>query len=215
MFPKKNSPWSLIPGPFWGKIAIILLVCLLAFHAVLRFIPYPELDSYLNRSYGYVVLDRKGRLLRVFPSADGVKREWLPVNEIPSGILRIFIRAEDARFYFHPGVDPAAIMASGYRNLRQGRVVSGASTITMQLARLLKPRDHSLSGKFLEAVDALRLEARLSKKQILELWINGIPFGGNIEGLPAASRARFGRTANNLDDARAALLAVNPRRPSL
>jgi penicillin-binding protein 1C len=197
------------------KTAVIALACLLVLHAVLRFTPYPELDSYLNRSYGFTAFDRKGRPLRVFPSADGVKREWLPVDDIPAGVLRIFVRAEDARFYLHPGIDPAAVIASGLRNLRAGRIVSGASTITMQLARLLKPHDHGLRGKLLEALDALRLEARLPKKRILELWINGIPFGGNIEGLPAASRARFGRTVNGLDDARAVLLAVIPRRPGL
>jgi len=209
------DPRSLFPSPLLIKIAIIVFATFLIPYAALRFTPYPELDNYLNRPYGYAALDRKGRLLRVFPSADGVKREWLPVDEIPAGVLRIFIRAEDARFYFHPGVDPAAIMASGVRNLRQGRIVSGASTITMQLARLLKPHSRGFRGKLLEAIDALRLEARLSKKRILELWINGIPFGGNIEGLPAASRARFGRSANSLDDARAVLLAVIPRRPSL
>jgi penicillin-binding protein 1C len=197
------------------KTTIIILGCLLILHAVLRFTPYPELADYRNRSYGYTALDRNGNTLRVFPSADGVKREWLPIDEIPAAVLRIFVRAEDARFYLHPGIDPAAVIAAGLRNLRAGRIVSGASTITMQLARLLKPRDHGLRGKLLEALDALRLEARLSKKQILELWINGIPFGGNIEGLCAASRSRFGRTANGLDDARALLLAVIPRRPGL
>jgi penicillin-binding protein 1C len=212
---KKPGPWSLLPGPPWVKISAIALGCLLVLHAVLRFTPYPELAGYRNRSYGFTALDRQGRPLRVFPSADGVKREWLPIDEIPSGVQRIFVRAEDARFYLHPGIDPAAVIAAGIRNLRAGRVVSGASTITMQLARLLKPRSHGLRGKLLEALDALRLEARLSKKQILELWINGIPFGGNIEGLPAASRARFGREAKGLDDARAVLLAVIPRRPGL
>jgi penicillin-binding protein 1C len=83
----------------------------------------------------------------------------------------------------------------------------------MQLARLIRPHGHGLRGKFIEAFDALRLEARLSKKQILELWINGIPFGSNIEGLPAAGRARFGREPARLDDARAVLLAIIPRRP--
>jgi penicillin-binding protein 1C len=198
-----------------AKIAVILLVCLLVLRVFLRFTPYPELDNYLKRSYGFTALDRKDRPLRIFPAADGVKREWLPVDEIPAGVLRIFVRAEDARFYLHPGIDPAAVIASGLRNLRAGRIVSGASTITMQLARLLKPHDHSLRGKLLEALDALRLEARLSKKQILELWINGIPFGGNIEGLSAVSRSRFGREAKGIDDARAVLLAVIPRRPGL
>jgi penicillin-binding protein 1C len=196
-------------------IAAIVCVCLLVLYGILRLTPYPELDRYQNRSYGCAALDRYDRLLRLFPADDGVKREWAALGEIPAGILRVFVRAEDKRFYLHPGVDPVAIMAAELRNLRSGRTVSGASTITMQLARLIKPRGHGLREKLYEAVDALRLEARLSKKQILELWINGIPFGSNIEGLPAASRARFGREPAQLDDARAVLLAVIPRRPGL
>ncbi|MCL2044360.1 MAG: penicillin-binding protein 1C [Treponema sp.] len=198
-----------------AKIAFIVLAGLILIHLILRLIPYPELNSYLSRSYGFAVLDRNGRLLRVFPADDGVKREWAALKDIPTGVVRIFTRAEDKRFYLHPGIDPAAIAAAGIRNLQAGRTVSGASTITMQLARMIKPRRRGIAGKFHEAFDALRLEARLSKKQILELWINGIPFGSNIEGLPAASRARFGREPAQLDDARAVLLAVIPRRPSL
>ena len=198
-----------------GKAAAIALFCLLLLHVALRLIPYPELELYQKRSYGFSVYDREGRLLRVFPSQDGVKREWAGLEDIPAGVLRIFVRAEDRRFYLHPGIDPLAAASAGLRNLRSGRIVSGASTITMQLARLVRPRGQGLRGKLREAFDALRLEARLSKKQILELWINGIPFGGNTEGLPAASRARFGREPALLDDARAALLAVIPRRPGL
>jgi penicillin-binding protein 1C len=147
----------------------------------------------------------------------------MPLKDIPTGVVKIFIRAEDRRFYFHPGIDPAAIAAAALRNLRAGRTVSGASTITMQLARLINPRGQGenafqgkgFQGKLGEAFDALRLEARLSKRQILELWINGIPFGSNIEGLSAAGRARFGREVEGIDDARAVLLAVIPRRPGL
>jgi penicillin-binding protein 1C len=212
-----NNRWRyLLSACFHSPLfipAAVVLACFLVPYAVLRLIPYPELTQYQNRSYGFAVLDRYGRPLRIFPSADGVKREWLPLSEIPPGVLRIFIRAEDRRFYLHPGIDPAAVAAAALRNLRAGRTVSGASTVTMQLARLIRPHGQGLRGKFLEAFDALRLEARLSKKQILELWINGIPFGSNIEGLPAVSRARFGREPARLDDARAVLLAVIPRRP--
>ena len=196
-------------------IATGFLGIVMVLHIVLRFLPYPELESYAGRPYGYAVYDRDGRLLRVFPAEDGTKREWVPLKEIPSGVLQIFIRAEDRRFYLHRGVDPAAVVTAGLRNMREERVVSGASTITMQLARLIKPHGQGLRGKISEACDAFRLEARLSKKQILELWINGIPFGSNIEGLPAASRTRFGREPSGLDDARAALLAVIPRRPGM
>jgi penicillin-binding protein 1C len=159
------------------------------------------------------VQDRKGLTLRVFPADDGVRREWADLEEIPGGVVRIFLRAEDRRFYFHPGVDPLAALRSALRNLREGRIVSGASTITMQLARMVRPRPGGFGGKLREAGDALRLEARLSKKEILELWLNNIPFGSNIEGLPAMGRARFGRPAAALDESRGALLAMVPRRP--
>jgi penicillin-binding protein 1C len=197
------------------KAACIFLACLLVLNIILRLIPYPELDAYRKRSWGFAVLDRNGRALRVFPAADGVKREWAALEAIPAGALRVFVRAEDRRFYLHCGVDPLAVAAAALRNRRAGRTVSGASTITMQLARLIKPRRQGMAGKAGEAFDALRLEARLSKKQILELWINGIPFGSNIEGIAAVSRARFGREIARLDDSRAALLAVIPRRPGL
>jgi len=154
-------------------------------------------------------------VLRVLPAADGVKREWASLSEIPPGAMKIFIRAEDRRFYFHFGVDIISLAGSLARNLKAHRIVSGASTITMQLARLVNPHSGGLSGKIREAWDALRLEAKLSKRQILELWLNGIPFGSNIEGLPAMTRARFGKSVSQLDDNRAALLAAVPRRPGL
>jgi penicillin-binding protein 1C len=186
---------------------------LIALYLPLRFSPYLELESYRGRSYGLALRDRNGAVLRVFPAADGVKREWAPLDEIPAGARQVFIRAEDRRFYFHLGVDLISVAGSILRNIRARRVVSGASTITMQLARLVRPRSRGLGGKIREAWDALRLEARLSKREILELWLNGIPFGSNIEGLPAMSRSRFGRPVRELDDARAVLLAAVPRRP--
>jgi penicillin-binding protein 1C len=204
-FAKIRRPLFLIAGLLGGV--------LLALYLPLRFSPYPELGNYRERSYGLVLRDRNGAALRVFPAGDGVKREWVPLDEIPAGAQRVFIRAEDRRFYVHLGVDLISVIGSAFRNLWARRVISGASTITMQLARLIHPHDRSLGGKLREAWDALRLEARLSKKEILELWFNGIPFGSNIEGLPAMSRARFGRSVRELDDVRALLLAVVPRRP--
>ncbi|MDR2479117.1 MAG: penicillin-binding protein 1C [Treponema sp.] len=197
------------------KLAAAIFVCLFVVNIFLRLVPYPELAAYQGRSCGFTVLDRNGRTLRAFPAPDGVKREWTALKTIPAAALRVFVRAEDSRFYLHCGVDPLAVAGAAFRNWRAGRTVSGASTITMQLARLVKPRRQGLRGKISEAFDALRLEARLSKRQILELWINGIPFGSNIEGLGAVSRARFGRDVTRLDDSRAALLAVIPRRPGL
>jgi penicillin-binding protein 1C len=198
---------------FYIFLSALILVCFLT-ALILRFLPYPELAAYRGRSRGLVIQDRHGMVLRVLPARDGVKREWAPLEDIPAGAVRVFIRAEDRRFYFHAGVDLISVAGSALRNLRAGRIVSGASTITMQLARLIRPRGMGLRGKIGEVWDALRLEARLSKGDILELWLNGIPFGSNIEGVPAMTRARFGIPVAQLDDRRAVLLAVIPRRPA-
>ncbi|MDR0387625.1 MAG: transglycosylase domain-containing protein [Treponema sp.] len=192
-----------------------LAVLAAAIRIVLALLPYPELAAYRSRSYGLVIRDRNGAVLRVLPAEDGIKREWVDLGDIPPGVVRVFVKAEDRRFYMHPGVDLAAVAGSAARNLRAGRIVSGASTITMQLARLIRAGRPGFRGKLGETWDALRLEARLSKKEILELWFNGIPFGSNIEGLAAMTRARFGIPAGRLDDRKAALLAVVPRRPGL
>ncbi|MCL2070287.1 MAG: transglycosylase domain-containing protein [Treponema sp.] len=191
-------------------------LCFLAlFYLFLIVLPFPELAAYRTRSYGTAISDRNGNILRVVPAADGVRREWASLDEIPPGAVQIFIRSEDRRFYFHPGVDPISAAGSLSRNLRAGRIVSGASTISMQLARMVKPHRGGMGGKLSEAFNAMRIEAKLSKREVLELWLNSIPFGSNVEGLPAMTRARFGRPVRGLDDNRAALLAAVPRRPNL
>ena len=195
------------------RIIFIPLCLAVLFYLFLVILPFPELDAFRERSWGTVISDRNGFVLRVLPAADGVKREWAPLSEIPSGAVNIFIRAEDKRFYFHHGVDVMSVARSFLRNMQAGRTVSGASTITMQLARLVNPHSGGLSGKAREAWDALRVETKLSKNKILELWLNSIPFGSNIEGLPAMTRSRFGFSVMELDENRAALLAPVPRRP--
>jgi len=198
---------------FKKRFFLVLLCCAVFVYLFFLLLPFPELNSFKNRSWGTVISDRNGIVLRVLPADNGVKREWVPLGEIPPGAVRIFIRAEDRRFYFHLGIDLFSLAASFYRNLRAGRTVSGASTITMQLARLVRPHSGGLRGKIVEAWDAIRLEAKLSKKEILELYLNSIPFGSNIEGLAAITRARFGSSVRELDDNRAALLASVPKRP--
>ncbi|MDR1803487.1 MAG: transglycosylase domain-containing protein [Treponema sp.] len=199
---------------FQKRKLIFALICfVILFYLFLLILPFPELDAFRGRSWGTVISDRNGTVLRVLPATDGVKREWASLGEIPAGAVKIFVRSEDRRFYFHPGVDIIAIGRSFLRNAQEQRVVSGASTITMQLARMINPHSGGLGGKIREAWDAIRLEVKLSKKEILELWLNSIPFGSNIEGLPAMTRSRFGRPISQLDDNRAALLAAVPRRP--
>jgi penicillin-binding protein 1C len=134
---------------------------------------------------------------------------------MPPELAPIFVFAEDARFYHHPGIDPLALIRALYQNLREGRRVSGASTITMQLARLISPRTGTgWSRKIGEACNALRLEARLSKDEILELYLNALPFGFRTEGVSSAARTFFASELGMLSPAQIFCLAVIPRRPA-
>ncbi len=205
--------------PRFIRVSLVCLAALLVLWLSLwlsfRFSSYPELDGFLSREYSTVLYDRKGRLISVTPLGEGLKREFLPIARMPQAVLDVFIGSEDRRFYWHPGVDPLAVISASIQNLKARRVVRGASTITMQLSRLVSPRRKGFQGKILEAVDALRIESRLTKKEILELWLNAIPFSFQVEGVQSASRTFFGKDASELSLAEICCLAVIPRRPEL
>jgi len=177
--------------------------------------PYPELDRFLDRPVSPRILDRRGGLLQVLPLDQGLRREWVNLADLPAYVPRIFLAAEDRRFYWHPGVDPVALVRSLAANAQAGRTVSGASTVTMQLARMVRPRSAGWPGKVGEAFDALRIEARLGKDRILELWLNSLAFSFQTEGVASAGRTFFGRPPAELSSEQAAVLAVIPRRPAL
>ncbi len=135
-------------------------------------------------------------------------------NAIDPDYLDALLRFEDKRFFRHPGVDPFALARAVVVNLRLGRVATGASTLTMQLVRVLEPRPRNLSSKAIEALRAMQLEIRLSKREILAAYLSFIPFGRNVEGVEAACYAYFGHGPQDLSlDEIAVLLAV-PQRPS-
>ncbi len=138
-------------------------------------------------------------------------RDW---RRSRRAICRRCSHFEDRRFFHHPGVDPLAVLRAAWQNLRAGRVVSGASTLTMQTARLIEPTSRGLAGKLRQSLRALQLEWRFDKREILELYLALAPFGGNLSGVRAASLAYFGKEPRQLDHAQAALLAVLPRAPS-
>ncbi len=161
-----------------------------------------------------VVLDRKGRLLRPFTIRDG--RWRLPVHpgDVDPRFVRMLIAYEDRRFYAHSGVDPLALIRAAGQWLANGRIVSGGSTLTMQLARLIEPRQRrSLGAKLRQIFRALQIEARLDKKQILQLYLTLAPYGGNLEGVRAAALAWFGKEPRKLSVSEAALLAALPQAP--
>ncbi len=129
--------------------------------------------------------------------------------------LGLLLAFEDRRFYQHRGVDPLAVLRAGYQALRHGRLVSGASTLTMQVARLIDRRHERTGfGKFRQMMRAMQLEAELSKAEILQLYLQYAPFGGNLEGVRAASIAYFGKEPNRLSLAEAALLVAIPQSPA-
>jgi membrane carboxypeptidase/penicillin-binding protein PbpC len=161
------------------------------------------------------VTDRDGRLLHVSLSEDG---EWL-VPETLAGAGKwlplVAVSIEDRRFRSHPGVDPLAIARALAQNAAGLRTVSGASTVTQQLVRLAEPRPRNLLSKYLEFWKALKLERALSKDEILELYLNRAPFGGNLRGAGAAARAYFGKRPADLSLGEATLLVAILRGPSL
>ncbi|MBV9686758.1 MAG: transglycosylase domain-containing protein, partial [Alphaproteobacteria bacterium] len=174
-------------------------------------LPPPALDR--GRDVSVLVLAADGTILRGFLSGDGKWRLPIDPGEVDPLYRRMLVAAEDARFAWHLGVDPLAALRAAAQLAASRRVVSGASTLTMQVARLLEPHPRSLSAKLGEAAKALALERRLSKDEVLRLYLTLAPFGGNLEGVRAASLAYFGKEPAHLSPAECALLVAIPRSP--
>jgi penicillin-binding protein 1C len=160
-------------------------------------------------------VDRDGRPLRELRADDATRARVVPLAEVSDDLVHAVLAAEDRRFYEHPGVDPVAVARAAASDVAHARVVSGASTLTMQLARLVRPHRRSLAGKFDEAALALRIEASLSKQRILEEYLDRAPFGAGVRGVDAASRFWFDKGPGELSLAEAATLAAIPRGPAV
>jgi len=167
------------------------------------------------RQVSTTIVDRDGRLLRAYAMADG--RWRLPVDAragVDPGYLKLLLAYEDRRFRAHAGVDPLALGRAALQLVTRGHIVSGGSTITMQLARLLEPRRaRSVHAKLRQMVRALEIERQLTKDQILDLYLALAPYGGNLEGIRAASIAYFGKEPKRLSLAESALLVALPQSP--
>lgn len=194
---------------WWPRVALALLVALPL--ALDRGFPPPLPDT---GNAGAVVLAADGTPLRAFANRDGVWRYPVGLHEVSPHYLQALVTYEDRWFWRHPGVNPLALLRAAGQWLANGRVVSGGSTLTMQVARILEPHARTPAGKLRQALRALQLEWRYSKAEILTLYLNHAPFGGTIEGVEAASWAYLGKPAKNLSQAEAALLAVLPQAPS-
>jgi penicillin-binding protein 1C len=176
-----------------------------------RLFPLPQPDP---SSGSTSVLARDGRPLRAFPDSDGVWRYPASVEDVSPLYVEALLTYEDRWFYRHPGVNPFALARAFGQWVVHRRLVSGGSTLTMQVARILDGTPHSALGKLRQMLRALQLEAHLSKQEILTLYLDRAPFGGTIEGVEAASWAYLGKPASRLSHAEAALLAVLPQMPS-
>lgn len=194
----------------WCLGAVLLVLATLAgcFAAVSRLDP-----EALKLKPGPLVLDREGRILRLVPEAQGRKLVTLPEGDIPPIVAAAFVAAEDQRFWQHPGFDPLAILRAAATNLSHGRIVSGASTITQQLARLIDPGPRSYYRKLVEMARSVRLSLLFSKDEILRHYLNRVPLGSNLMGVEAGAQAYFGKTATRLDAVEAATLAALVKAP--
>ena len=161
-----------------------------------------------------IVIDRHAVPLRHTRSR-GSYRRWVPISEVSPWLIKAVISVEDQRFRAHRGVDPRAIARASVMNLLPGSRLSGASTITQQLIKLTHGRPRGLASKGVEALRALALEEQLSKDQILEQYLNRLPYGDSIVGVERASEEYFGKSASDLDLAEAALIAGIPQAPSI
>jgi penicillin-binding protein 1C len=167
-----------------------------------------------NIELSAVVVDRNGQLLRPYATVDGRWRLPATLKDVDPRYLDLLIAYEDKRFYSHHGVDPLAVARAAFQLVTHGRIVSGGSTITMQVARLLEPRtDRTFVAKLRQTVRAIQLERKLSKNDILTLYLSLAPYGGNLEGVRAASHAYFGKEPRKLSLGEAALLVAIPQSP--
>lgn len=198
------KPWVKIGGP-------ILIICI-TIKILAWIIPLPE--AALWRPSSTLVFDRDGEVLHAFISTDDMWRIQTPLTQISPYLQKSLITYEDRWFYLHPGLNPLALMRAVKQNYRSRKIISGGSTITMQIARMLEPKKRTLGNKLIETLRAFQLELRYSKRELLEVYFNIAPYGGNIEGVAAAAWLYFGKEPSQLSLSETALLTVIPNSPN-
>ena len=198
-----------------GQLTLILAVLAVTFWLSLGFFPNPLAESE-GWNWSVKVTDRQGRLLKEFLPPNPTRRETRALSDFSPNLVAAVLSAEDRRFYRHPGVDPLAMVRAAWLNLKHGRIVSGGSTITMQLARLnrgLAPGPRTMERKLREIWWALLIERHNDKDTILAEYLNRAPCGNLTEGFPAAARLYLGKSVQNLSPSEAAFLAGLPASP--
>src|SRR4026207_33164 len=167
-----------------------------------------------NVEYSTIIADKNGEVINAYLTKDQKWRMKTELNEISPLLRKTIIAKEDKYFYYHPGVNPFAVIRATFKNIFRMKRTSGASTITMQVARALEPRKRNIGSKLIEMFRAYQLEWKYSKDEILQLYLNLVPYGGNLEGVKAASLIYFGQTPDYLSLAQIVTLSIIPNRPS-
>lgn len=193
--------------------ATIVAFALLSAMFVLDLVfPLPEHRLYPDSSL--IVEDRNGEIMRVFLAPDEMWRMRAKSDELSPALIDAVLQYEDRYFRYHPGVNPFSVLRAAWVDLKEGSFVLGASTITMQVARLIEPKERTIPAKLKELLRALQLELHYSKDEILAFYFNLAPYGGNIVGVKAASYIYFNKPPSALSYGEAALLAALPNSPN-
>ncbi len=201
---------NIIRSKIYNIISIIFLLFVLSFFTLDYFFPIN-----INIDYSKVVKSRDNIILSSFLSKDEKWRFYTNINESSEYFKKLIVFKEDRFFYLHFGFNPYSILRAFYNNITSQKTILGASTITMQTARLLEPKQRTYFNKIIEIFRALQLEFHYSKDEILELYLNKIPFGGNIEGIGSAAVLYFGKNPNKLSLSESAILSIIPNSPNI
>ncbi len=168
----------------------------------------------IDKDYSTIVLSRNNSLLHAFLTPDDKWRMYTELEEITPELKKAIVFKEDKFFYYHTGINPVSVVRAAINNFRKGKRTSGASTITMQVARLLEPKERTYINKLKEVFRATQLEMFFSKDEILQLYLNLVPYGSNIEGVKSASVIYFGKMPDHLSIGEIAALSIIPNRPA-
>ena len=191
------------------RLLVLLLALVVVFFLLNLFFPLPD-----KIEYSTIITDNKGEVIHAFLTRDEKWRMKTELDEISPLLKKTIVEKEDRYFYYHPGINPVAVARALVKNIIKGKRTSGASTITMQVAKLLEPSQRTYGAKLVEMFRAFQLEWKYSKDEILQLYLNLVPYGGNIEGVKSASVLYFKKSPDHLSLAEITALSIIPNRPS-
>lgn len=193
----------------------VLLLSIFSVLLILDKFVFPLPTSSIYKPSSTFVFSRDGQLMRCFLSSDGYWRKPVKLSEISPLLVKSVIACEDRWFYYHPGFNPISIFNAAIDNIKAGKVVKGGSTLTMQIARMLEPKERTIKSKGLELLRTIQLEFHYSKDELLEIYFNLAPYGGNIEGIGAATYFYYEKNPLELTASQTALLTLVPNSPNL